>query len=385
MKVYLDNASTTKVDERVIKKMIPYFKDNYGNASSLHEKGLSAKKAIEEARNIIAISINADSDEIYFSSGGTESNNWALKGIAFSNRHKGNHIITTKVEHKCIMESCDWLNKQGFEITHLEVNNGGLVDLEELKKKIRKDTILVSVIHGNNEIGTINDIEKIGKICKERGVYFHSDACQSFLKEKINVKEMNIDLLTLNAHKIHGPKGVGALYVRSGVILNSWQQGGGQENNMRAGTENTPGIVGFGEAVRLGLNKEEIEKMEKLRDKLIEGILQNISEVKLNGSSGKKRLCNNINLSFRYIEGESISGMLNQHGICGSTGSACSEKSLEPSYVLKAIGLNHEMANGSLRLSLSKETNEKEINYVLEILPKVVKKLREYSPYGEVK
>jgi cysteine desulfurase len=383
MYVYLDNGATTQVDPRVSAKIIKYMNDRYGNASSLHFKGRESRKALENARHTIASSINARSEEIYFTSGGTEGNNLILKGIAFANREKGNHIITSKIEHKCVLESCKWLEKQGFEVTYLDVDSEGFVNIEQLKDAINDRTILVSIIHGNNEIGVINDINEIGRICRERGVYFHSDACQSYTKTIIDVEKMNIDLLTLNAHKIHGPKGTGAVFIKGGVKIEGWQHGGGQENGLRAGTENIHGIVGFAEAVKLALSSKHISFMTRLRDKLIDEVITRIPYVKLNGPRGEKRLCNNVHFSFRFIEGEAINGLLDDYGICSSTGSACSEKTLEPSYVLKAIGLNHEMMNGSLRLTLSRLTTEEEIDYVLEVLPVVVRRLREISPFKE--
>ncbi len=374
--IYLDNGATTKLDEDILKSMKKFFTKDYGNPSSIHKKGRDAKESLEKARKIIANSIGAKEDEIYFTSGGTESNNWALKGIAFANK-KG-HIITTKVEHKSILNSCKWLEKQDFEVTYLDVDSEGRVDLEQLKNSIKEDTIFVSVIHGNNEIGTINDLEKIGEICKEKKIVFHTDACQSYTKTKLDVEKQKLDLISLNSHKIHGPKGVGVLYIRNGTKIISLLHGGGQEKNKRGGTENVPGIVGFAKAVEKGLNLKHIKYMKRLRDKLIKGISE-IEGSKLNGAR-IKRLCNNVNVSFEKVEGEAIIGYLDQKGITSSTGSACSEQTLQPSYVLKAIGLSNELANGSLRLTLSRFTTEKEIDYVLESLKEIIKKLREYSP-----
>jgi len=378
--IYLDNAATTKVDDEVVKAMAPYFDERYGNASSVHFKGQEAKEALEKSRRIIAKSIGARGHEIIFTSGGTESNNFALKGLFFWNKENNtgkNHIITTKIEHDCILNSCRWLEKQGARVTYLDVNGEGFIDLEELKNAITEKTIIVSVIHGNNEIGTIQDLEKIGKICKEKNVLFHTDACQSFTKVPINVKKQNLDLVTLNSHKIHGPKGVGALYIREGIKIVPLMHGGGHERNLRSGTENIPGIVGFAKAVEVA-KKKDIEKIEILRDKLIEGILK-IPNVKLNGARDK-RLCNNVNVSFNNIEGEAIGGYLENFGICTSTGSACASHSLETSHVLKAIGLTPVQANSSIRMSLSKYTTEEEIDFVLEKLPKIVEKLRRISP-----
>ncbi|OYT32426.1 cysteine desulfurase NifS [Candidatus Woesearchaeota archaeon] len=381
--IYLDSGATTQIDPKVLKAMMPYLTGKYGNASSLHSMGHTAKEALEKARKTIAKSINAKTDEIYFTSGGTEANNWALKGIAFANKDKGNHIITTKIEHKCILNSCKWLESQGFKITYLNVDTEGFVNPQELEKAITDKTILVSIIHGNNEIGTIQDLEKLSEICKKHKVYFHTDACQSYTKTELNVKKQELDLVTLNSHKIHGPKGVGALYIKEGVKIIPWQHGGGQEKNMRSGTENIHGIVGFAEAVKQAIDSKHVRYMTKLRDKLIKGILQ-IPGVKLNGPKGEKRLCNNANFSFKGAEGEAIGGYLEQKWICSSTGSACSSSSLTPSYVLKAIGLSNEEANSSLRLTISRFTTEKEIDYVLKVLPGIIKKLRKISPIGKL-
>jgi len=376
--IYLDNAATTKVDEKVIQAMLPYFNKKYGNASSQHLIGQEAKRALEESRRIIARSISAKLDEIIFTSGGTESNNLVLKGLFFANKDSGkNHIITTKIEHDCIMNSCKWLETQGAKITYLDVDEDGFVNLEQLKQAITSETLVVSIIHANNEIGTIQDIETIGKICNKAGVYFHIDACQSFTKTRIDVKKQNLDFVTLNSHKIHGPKGVGALYIKNRIKITPIAHGGGHEKGLRCGTENIPGIIGFAMAVKLAKNKY-IEHMTKLRDYLIEGILK-IPNTKLNGSK-QKRLCNNINISFNNIEGEAIGGYLDAYGISSSTGSACSSHSLEPSHVLKAIGLSDLQTNTSVRLSLSKFNTQEEIDYVLDILNKVVEKLRRISP-----
>ncbi len=378
--IYLDNAATTQVADEVLKEMEPYFNDKFGNASSVHFLGQEARRDVESARAKIAKSINASKDEIIFTSGGTESNNLAIKGVAFA-KGKG-HIITSKIEHDCVLNSCKWLKKQGFEITYLDVNSEGFVKLDKLEKAIKKDTILVSIIHGNNEIGTIQDLEAIGGICKKHNIYFHTDACQSYTKTELDVKKMNLSLVTLNAHKIHGPKGVGALYIKQGTKIIPWQDGGGQEFNMRSGTENVPGIVGFAKASGL-ISQKDIGKMENIRNKLIDGVLTNIKGVRLNGPR-ENRLCNNINFSFQGVEGEAIGTYLNSYNICSSTGSACSSKSLEPSHVLKAIGLSDEQAHGSLRLSLSKYTTEEEIDRVLEVLPIIITKLRKISPFQKI-
>jgi len=381
--VYLDNGATTKVDPKIVKLMEPYLLKKYGNASSSHSFGQEAKEALEKARKMIAKSIGAKKDEIIFTSGGTESNNFALKGVAWANRDKGNQIITTKIEHDCVLNSCKWLEKEGFAVTYLDVDKEGFVSLEDLKKAITENTILVSIIHGNNEIGTIQNLEELGRICKEKEVYFHTDACQSYTKTEIDVNKQNLDLVSLNAHKIHGPKGVGVLYIRKGVKIGVWQHGGGHEFSLRSGTENVPEIVGFAEAVRLGSNKKHVRQMAELRDKLIDGVLK-IPGTKLNGPRGGKRLCNNTNFSFEGIEGEALGGYLDQKMVCSSTGSACSSKSLEPSHVLKAIGLSDLEAHGSLRLTLSRFNTEEEIEYVLKVLPRIVAKLKRISPLGRL-
>lgn len=384
MHVYLDNAATTQVDPRVTAKMIRYMNDRFGNPSSLHYKGREAKKALEKARHTIAIAVHAQNEEIYFTSGGTEGNNLMIKGIALANKDKGNHIVTTRIEHKCVLESCKWLEKQGFEVTYLDVDSDGFVSLDELNAAIEDRTILVSVIHGNNEIGAVQDIEAIGRICKQKGVLFHTDAVQSFTKVAIDVRKIPVDAMTVSSHKIHGPRGVGAVFVREGVGVEQLTHGGGQESGVRSGTENVAGVVGFAEAVKLASMSRHVSYMNRLRDKLIDGVLSRIPYVKLNGpKGGDRRLCNNAHFSFKFIEGEAIGALLDEFGVGSSTGSACSEKSLEPSYVLKALGLSHELVNGSLRLTLSRLTTEEEIDYVLEVLPQVVKRLREISPYKE--
>ncbi len=379
MKAYLDNGATTRVDDEVLKDMLPYFSKNYGNASSLHTEGQIAKKAMEKARKIIAEKINANPQEIFFTSGGTESNNFAIKGVAFMNKSKGKHIITTKVEHDCVLNACKWLQRNGYDISYIGVDSEGLINLNELEKEIRDNTILVSIIHGNNEIGTIQNLEKIGEICNNKGVYFHTDACQSFTKVPIDVKKQKIDLITINSHKIHGPKGVGALYVKNGTKIDALHHGGGHEKNKRSGTENISGIVGFGKAVEIA-NKKNFEKMEKLRDYLIEKILE-IPETRLNGPK-KNRLCNNTHFSFSHIEGESIVLMLDAKGISASTGSACSNNQLKGSHVVEAIGIDPKISHGSLRLTISKYTTKKEIDYTITEIKKIVKRLRAMSPLG---
>jgi len=378
--IYLDNAATTKIDDEVLKAMLPYFDEKYGNASSVHMKGQEAKQAMEKARKIIAKSINARAHEIIFTSGGTESNNLALKGLFFYNKENNtgkNHIITIKIEHDCVLNTCKWLEKQGAKITYLGVDFEGFVNPKDIEKAITDKTIVISVIHGNNEIGTIQDLESIGKICKEKNVLFHTDACQSFTKTFIDVKKQNLDLVTLNSHKIHGPKGVGVLYIREGIKITPLAHGGGHEKKLRSGTENIPGIVGFAKSVKVAKQKD-VEKMIELRNKLIESILK-IPNTKLNGPK-EKRLCNNINVSFNNIEGEAIGGYLEQKGIYTSTGSACASHSLETSHVLKAIGLTPVQGNSSIRISISKYTTEQEVDYFLKQLQKIVKKLRRISP-----
>jgi cysteine desulfurase len=376
--IYFDNAASTKVDSAVLKAMTPFFDKNYANASSIHKMGQTAKEALEKARKVIADSINASPEEIIFTSGGTESNNFAIKSIAFSNKEK-NHIITSKVEHDCVLNSCKWLESQGFKVTYLDVDNEGRVNSKDVKKAITTKTCLVTIMHANNEVGTINNISEIGKICKEKSVYFHSDACQSYTKVPINVKEINIDLLTINAHKIHGPKGVGALYIKKGTKIKAWQSGGSHEFRLRAGTENVSGIIGFAKAVQISSQKN-INYMIKLRDYAIDKISKNIPDVKLNGATVNDRLCNNVNFSFIGIEGESILLMLSEKGIMVSTGSACSSTSLEASHVLLAMGLTHETAHGSIRFSFSKYNTIKEIDYLIKVLKPIITKLRAMSP-----
>jgi cysteine desulfurase len=374
--IYLDNAASTKVDENVLKSMLPYFTEKYGNASSQHLAGQEAKNALEKSRRTIAKAIKAHTHEIIFTSGGTESNNLVLKGLFFKNPER-NHIITTKIEHDCILNSCKWLEKQGAKITYLDVDKEGFVNPKDVEKAITDKTLVVSIIHANNEIGTIQNLEEIGEICKEKNVLFHTDACQSFTKVPINVKKQHLNLVTLNSHKIHGPKGVGALYIKDGIKITPLAHGGGHERNLRSGTENIPGIVGFAKAVEIAKQKD-VERITILRNKLIEGLLK-ISNVQLNGPK-EKRLCNNVNVSFNNIEGEAIGGYSENSGIYVSTGSACMSHSLEPSHVLRAIGLSPVQSNSSLRLSLSKYTTEEDIDYVLKVLVKIVEKLRRISP-----
>jgi len=374
--IYLDNAATTKMDGKVVSAMLPYFEQKFGNASSEHPIGQEAKNALDKSRRTIARAISARSDEIIFTSGGTESNNLALKGLFFENYPEKNHIITTKIEHDCILNTCKWLEKQGAKVTYLDVNKEGFVNLEHIEKAITNKTFLVTIIHANNEIGTIQNLEEIGKICKAKNVLFHTDACQSFTKVPINVKKQNLSLVTLNAHKLHGPKGVGVLYLKRGINIIPLAHGGGHEFKLRSGTENIPGAVGFAKAVEVAKSKD-VKKMEILRDRLIRGLLV-IDNVTLNGP--KKRLCNNINVSFNNIEGEAVGGYLENIGIYTSTGSACMSHSLETSHVLKALGLPPLKSNSSIRLSISKFTTDSDIDYVLDKIPKIVNKLRKISP-----
>lgn len=381
-KIYLDYAATTPVDPRAVKAMSPYFTEQFGNTMSLHNFGQEAKGALEENREKIASLIGAKPNEIIFTSSATESNNLALKGIAFTNRKKGRHIIISSIEHPCIVESAKWLEVQGFEITRLPVNKYGFINPDDVRKAIKKETILASIIHASNEIGTIQPIKETGKICKEKRVYFHTDAVQSFGKISIDVNKMNIDLLSASSHKMYGPKGVACLFVREGTKIEPILHGGGQESGLRSSTINVPGIVGFAEACKISKKemKKESQRLIKLRDKLIKGVLEKIKDARLNGHP-KKRLPNNTNFWFEFVEGESIVIQLDLLGVAASTGSACSSAKLEPSHVLLAIGLRPEEAHGSLRLSLGRWTTEKEINYTLKVLPEIIKKLRKISPF----
>jgi len=383
IKTYLDYAATTPVDPRVLKAMLPYFTKKFGNSISLHTFGQEAKKALEKTRLIMAEALNAkNKDEIIFTSSATESNNLAIKGIAFANQNKGKHIIISSIEHSCVLNSSQWLEKQGFKITKIKVDKYGLIDPKEIEKAIRKDTILVSIIHANNEIGTIEPIEEIGKICEKKKVYFHTDAVQSFAKIPIDIQKMKVDLLTASSHKLYGPKGAALLYIKKGTKIEPLIHGGGHEFGLRASTVNVPAIVGFGKAVEICEKemKKESKRQIKLRNKLINGVLKKIPDSYLNGHP-TKRLPNNTNFSFAYVEGESILMDLNSYGIASSTGSACSSEELEPSHVLLACGSRLEQAHGSLRLTIGRWTKEKDINYLLKILPKTIKKLRELSPY----
>jgi cysteine desulfurase len=378
---YFDNAATTKISKEVIDSMQPYLNEIYGNASSIYSIGRETKKAIEVAREKVAKAINADSNEIYFTGSGTEADNWAIKGIAFANQHKGKHIITTNIEHHAVLHTCEYLEKFGFETTYVPVKENGIVDVNDIKDAIREDTILISVMFANNEIGTIQPIKEIGELAKEKNIYFHTDAVQTIGNIPVDVKELNVDLLSLSAHKFHGPKGVGALYVRNGVNIDNLLHGGGQEKRRRASTENIAGIVGLGTAIEITTKNidEKVKYLIKLREKTINGLIENIPDIIVNGDR-EERLPGNVNVCFKYIEGESILLHLDQYGICASSGSACTSGSLEPSHVLLAIGLPHEIAHGSLRLSFSEENTEEEVDYLLEKLPPIIKNLRNMSP-----
>ncbi len=380
-RIYLDCAATTPVRQEVAEAMCPYFTDAFGNPSSLYSYGQEANDAITEARRKVASVINAREDEIIFTSGGSEADNFAIKGVAFSNRSKGDHIITSSIEHHAVLETCKFLEKQGFGVTYLPVDEYGLVYPDDVKKAITDKTILISIMHANNEIGTIEPISEIGSIAREAGVYFHTDAVQTFGHISIDVNSLKVDLLSASAHKLYGPKGVGALYVRKGTRLTPLIHGGEQERGRRASTENVAGIVGFGKAAELAyLEKDsEMQRLTVLRNRLITDLQKNIDDIRLNGHP-RKRLPNNINVSIDYIEGESIVLNLDLEGICASTGSACSSANLEPSHVLQAIGLRPEEAHGSVRFSLGKWTTENDINRVREVLPGIVGKLRAMSP-----
>lgn len=377
MKVYLDNSATTEMDKSVLKAMLPYFRDKYGNASSLHQKGTEARKALEKARKDIAKVLNAEPEEIIFTSGGTESDNLALKGVAAAN--EGKHIITSKIEHPAIMSSCNTLSKQGYNITYLDVDKDGIVNLKQLEEAITQDTVLVSIMTANNEMGAIQPIKEIGEICKKKGVLFHTDAVQAFTKVPIDVKAVNIDLISVSSHKIHGPKGIGALFIKKGTKIQRQMDGGGHEFKIRAGTENVSGAVGIAAAAQLD---PKIEYVRDLRDELIRRIEYDIKDIKLNGPR-ENRLCNNVNFSFRFIEGEALLTLLDQKGICVSTASACASKSLEPSHVLLAMGIKPAVAHGSLRFSLSKFNTRRELDYVIKELKEAVEKLRRISPYTD--
>ena len=383
--VYMDNSATTFTKPEVLEEMIPYFTNNFGNPSSMYKMSDITKKAIAVAREKVAKAINAEPQEIYFTAGGSEGDNWALKGIAFANRNKGNHIITTSIEHHAIIHTGQFLERNGFEVTYLPVDEQGFVNLEELKAAITDKTILVSIMFANNEIGTIQPIKEIGTICREKNVYFHTDAVQAVGHVPIDVKDMNIDLLSMAGHKFYGPKGVGAMFIKRGVKIENLIHGGGQEKGKRASTENTPGIVGLGKAIEMAISElpEERARLTKLRDRLTAGLMEKIPYAKLNGPTGDKRLPNNVNLSFIGVEGETLLLDLDDAGISASTGSACASASLDPSHVLLAIGCKHEVAHGSLRLTLGAGNTEEDVDYALEIIPDIIKRRREMSPLWE--
>ncbi|MGF0033754.1 cysteine desulfurase NifS [Bariatricus sp. SGI.154] len=382
--IYLDNAATTKTAPEVVEAMLPYFTENYGNPSSVYSFSAGNKEAISQQRDIIAEALGAKGNEIYFTAGGSESDNWALKATAEAYESKGNHIITTKIEHHAILHTAEYLEKKGFEVTYLDVDEDGKVKLDALKAAIRPTTILISVMYANNEIGTIQPIKEIGEIAHEHGILFHTDAVQAFGQVPINVDECHIDMLSASGHKLNGPKGIGFLYIRKGVKIRSFVHGGAQERKRRAGTENVPGIIGLGTAVKRAVTtmQERTAKETELRDYLIERVMKEIPYCRLNGHR-TDRLPNNANFSFRFIEGESLLIMLDMKGICGSSGSACTSGSLDPSHVLLAIGLPHEIAHGSLRLTLNEEIAKEDIDYVVDNLKEIVEHLRKMSPLYE--
>ena len=382
--IYLDNAATTKTSEEVVAAMLPYFTEYYGNPSSVYEFASESKKAVSNARRTIAETLGAQENEIYFTAGGSEADNWALKATAEAYQSKGKHIITTKIEHHAILHTAEYLEKRGFEITYIGVDENGVVKVDELEKAIRPDTILISVMFANNEIGTIQPIKEIGEIAKKHGVLFHTDAVQAYGQLPINVDELHIDMLSSSGHKLNGPKGIGFLYIRKGVKIRSFVHGGAQERKRRAGTENVPGIVGYGKAAEIAAKtmKERTAKEIELRDHLIDRVLAEVPYTRLNGHR-TNRLPNNANFSFQFVEGESLLILLDNNGICGSSGSACTSGSLDPSHVLLAIGLPHEIAHGSLRLTLSEKNTMEEIDYTVDELKKIIERLRGMSPLYE--
>lgn len=382
--IYLDHAATTATRPEVVEAMLPYFTENYGNPSSVYKFSNASKDAIVNARETIAKSLNAEAKDIYFTAGGSESDNWALKETARVYKTKGKHIITSAIEHHAILHTCEFLEKEGFEVTYVGVDENGIIKMDELKKAIRPDTILISVMFANNEIGTIQPIKEIGAIAREKGILFHTDAVQAYGQLPIDVEELNIDMLSASGHKLNGPKGIGFLYIRKGIKIRNLIHGGGQERARRAGTENVPGIVGLGKAVEIAVNtmSDRAKYETELRNYLIDRVLSEIPYTRLNGDRNK-RLPNNVNFSFQFIEGESLLIMLDMAGICGSSGSACTSGSLDPSHVLLGIGLPHEIAHGSLRLTLGDENTKEELDYVIEKLKEIVQKLRDMSPLYE--
>ena len=379
---YMDYSATTYVKPEVLDAMMPFFTEKFGNPSSFYGISRETKMAIDNARAQVAKAINCDPNEVYFTGGGSEADNWAIKGIATAHMKKGNHIITTKIEHHAVLHTCEFLEKFGFEVTYLDVNEEGFIDLKQLESAITDKTILVSIMFANNEIGTIQPIKEIGAICREKKVLFHTDAVQAIGSVPVDVKEMNIDLLSLAGHKLYGPKGIGALYIRKGVRIDNLIHGGGQERGRRAGTENIPGVVGLGKAIEIATEniEENRARLTVLRDKLIDGILERIPYARLNGPRGDKRLPGNSNISFEFIEGESILLSLDFEGICASSGSACTSGSLDPSHVLLAIGLPHEKAHGSLRTTLGAASTEEDVEKLLNELPPIIERLRNMSP-----
>lgn len=382
--IYLDNAATTKTAPEVVEAMLPYFTENYGNPSSVYSFASKNKDAVNEQRQIIADALGVNSNEIYFTAGGSESDNWALKATAEAYASKGKHIITTKIEHHAILHTAEYLEKKGCEVTYLDVDENGVVKIDELKKAIRPETILISIMFANNEIGTIQPIKEIGEIAHEHGILFHTDAVQAFGHVPINADECHIDMLSASGHKLNGPKGIGFLYIRKGVKIRSFIHGGSQERKRRAGTENVPGIIGLGTATKRAVEtmQERMEKEAQIRDYLISRVMAEIPYTKLNGHP-TDRLSNNANFSFRFVEGESLLIMLDMKGICGSSGSACTSGSLDPSHVLLAIGLPHEIAHGSLRLTLNEEITKEDIDYVVDSLKEIIDRLRNMSPLYE--
>ncbi|HWI54922.1 MAG TPA: cysteine desulfurase NifS [Desulfobacteria bacterium] len=380
-KVYLDHSATTRTDDDIARLMLEYMTDHYGNPSSIHSFGRTVRKAVEEAREKIARCIGAEPNEIIFTSGGTESDNIAIRGTALANKKRGNHIITSTIEHHAVMDTCKALAREGFEVTFLPVDEFGMVSIDDVRNAITDQTILISIMHANNEVGTIQPIKEIGELAKEKGITFHSDTVQAVGKIPVNVNELNLDLLSISAHKFYGPKGIGCLYMRKGARVLPISYGGSQERKRRPGTENVPGIMGFAAAMEKAVNSidEQSAYLTKLRDKLIKGVMDKIDFVKLNGHP-TDRLPNNVNMSFQFIEGESLLLSLDMKGIAASSGSACTSGSLDPSHVLLAMGLSHEIAHGSLRLTLGKDNTEEQIDYVLEVLPEIVERLRAMSP-----
>jgi len=379
--IYLDHAATTKLRKEVLDTMLPFLTEQYGNPSTIYTVGREAKKAVDTAREQVAKAINSQTNEILFTGSGTEADNWAIKGIAYANKHKGKHIITSSIEHHAVLHTCEFLQKEGFDITYIPVDSEGIIDLKELKKAIRPDTILISVMLANNEIGTIQPIKEISQIAKKHGIYLHTDAVQAVGSIPVDVADLGVDLLSLSGHKFYGPKGVGVLYIKNGTKISPLIHGGGQERGKRAGTENVANIVGIGKAIELATKDISTYSthLQKLRDMTIENILKTIPHSRLNGHI-EKRLPGNVNISFEYIEGESILLMLDSKGISASSGSACTSGSLDPSHVLLAIGLPHEIAHGSLRLTFGQENTKEDVKYLLEILPPIIEKLRAMSP-----